>query len=161
MKIITLIFFLGLSLSSLARERNLEGKTLLNASVGIGYGEKEGLIVHAKPRLLRFVLPRLALGMDAEYYRENNYSRLGLGPSLDFHFFNLGDIDFVLGQNALYGKESTQTPGVIATTSLSANYSLTENFLFGVTFGKMYYLTKKDIKPKDPDFVNLAFIFIF
>lgn len=161
MKIITIIFLLSFSLSSLARERNLEGKTLFNASLGVGYGDKEGLILHAKPRLLKFVLPRLAIGMDAEYYRENNYSRFGMGPSLDFHFFNLGDVDFVLGQNVLYGKESTQTPGVIGTTSLGANYSLTENFLFGVTFGKMYYLTKNNIKPKDPNFVNLAFIFIF
>lgn len=161
MKIVIVILLFVLCAPSFALERNLEGKTLLNAAVGIGYGEKEGFIFHAKPRLLRFVLPRLAVGLDAEYYREDNYSRFGVGPSADFHFLTIGRLDFVLGQHVLYSKESIHTPGLIGTTDLGAQYSLTENFLLGITLGKMYYLTKKDTDPKDPNFANIAFIFIF
>ena len=156
------IFFLTslILFSAFARERNLEGKTVLNAAVGVGYGEEEGFIFHAKPRLLKFVLPRLALGMDAEYYTEKHYSRYGMGPSLDLHFLTLGELDFVLGQHVLYGKESTQTPGLIATTDLGVQYGLSENFLLGFALVKMYYLGKGGIKPKDPNFANLSFIFL-
>jgi len=162
MKMIILIFFLSLTLTqeAMSRERNYEGKTIFNGSLGIGYADTKGFIVHAKPRLLKFVLPRLAIGMDAEFYSEKNYTRLGIGPTLDLHFFRLGDIDFILGQNILYAKESIHTPGLLATTSLGATYSLSNNFLIGLTFGKMYYLTKKDAKPKDPNFANISFVFI-
>lgn len=160
MKAIVLVASLFLIFSSFAKEQNRDGKTALNAAVGIGYGQEEGFIFHAKPRILKFVLPRLALGMDAEYYTERHYSRYGIGPSIDLYFLSVGELDFVLGQHVLYGKESIHTPGLIGTTDLGVQYGLSDNFYLGLTFGKMYYIGKSHLKPKDPNFVNLAFIFM-
>lgn len=161
MRITITTLLLIFSFFSYGRDNNLEGKTLFSTSIGLGYGKKEGIIFHAKPRLIKFILPRFALGIDSEYYTEKKYSRSGIGPSIDLYFLNLGNLDFVLGQNTLYAKESTQHAGIIGTTSLSMNYSLSKDFILGLVFGKMYYLTSKNTNPKYPNFINLAFIFMF
>lgn len=126
-----------------------QGSWAVGGGLGIGYSSVSGLLLHATPRAQYFIYDKFSVGGQAEYYKSEDYQRLGIGPAATYYFLETASFvtfvsqTFILSQTRPDEHNPTTFYGI---TGLGLNYFLSSGLALALSYNQHYPLDDGQIE---------------